>query len=101
LEGPEGNVPWNKMTGALPALKSAESDPFYQSEAFKGWFEELGDPDVVPTTMPTWLEEFAFFKDSLAISSGQKALLGEITPEELAAEWADYLTKAQQKYISQ
>ena len=101
LEGPEGNVPWNKMTGALPALKSAESDPFYQSEAFKGWFEELGDPDVEPTTMPTWLEEFAFFKDSLAISSGQKALLGEITPEELAAEWADYLTKAQQKYISQ
>ncbi|HMQ94804.1 MAG TPA: sugar ABC transporter substrate-binding protein [Amaricoccus sp.] len=101
LEGPEGNVPWNKMTGALPALKSAENDPFYQSEAFKGWFDELADPDVEPTTMPTWLEEFAFFKDSLAISSGQKALLGEITPEELAAEWADYLTKAQQKYISQ
>ena len=100
LEGPEGNVPWNKMTGALPALKSAESDPFYQSEAFKGWFEELGDPDVVPTIMPTWLEEFAFFKDSLAISSGQKALLGEITPEELATEWADYLTKAQEKYLA-
>lgn len=100
LEGPEGNVPWNKMTGALPALKSAESDPFYQSEAFKGWFEELGDADVVPTIMPTWLEEFAFFKDSLAISSGQKALLGEITPEELATEWADYLTKAQEKYLA-
>lgn len=99
LEGPEGNVPWNKMTGALPALKSAENDPFYQSEAFKGWFEELGDPDVVPTIMPTYLEEFAYFKDSLAISTGQKALLGEITPQELAAQWADYLTKAQQKYL--
>lgn len=100
LEGPEGNIAWNKMTGALPALTSAESDPFYQSEAFKGWFEELADPDVVPTIMPTWLEEFAFFKDSLAISSGQKALLGEITPEELAAEWAAYLTKAQEKYLA-
>ena len=100
LEGPEGNVPWNKMTGALPALKSAEQDPFYQSDAFKGWFEELADPDVVPTIMPTWLEEFAFFKDSLAISTGQKALLGEITPEELATEWAEYLTKAQQKYLT-
>lgn len=100
LEGPQGNVAWNKMTGALPALKSAEKDPFYQSEAFKGWFEELGDPDVHPTTMPTWLEEFAFFKDSLAISSGQKALLGEITPAELAKEWADYLTPAQQKFLA-
>ena len=100
LEGPEGNVPWNKMTGALPALKSAEKDPFYQSEAFKGWFTELADPDVVPTIMPTWLEEFAYFKDSLAISSGQKALLGEITPEELATEWAAYLTKSQQKFLA-
>ena len=58
------------------------------------------DTDVVPTIMPTWLEEFAYFKDSLAISSGQKALLGEITPEELATEWADYLTKAQEKYLA-
>lgn len=100
LEGPEGNVPWNKMTGALPALKSAEQDPFYQSEAFKGWFEELGDPNVIPTIMPTYLEDFAFFKDSLAISSGQKALLGEITPAELATQWADYMTKAQGKFLA-
>ena len=32
--------------------------------------------------------------------SSQKALLGEITPQELADQWADYLTKAQQKYLA-
>ena len=26
--------------------------------------------------------------------------LGDITPEELANQWADYLTKAQQKYLA-
>jgi multiple sugar transport system substrate-binding protein len=54
----------------------------------------------VPTTMPTYLEEFAYFKDSLSIASGQRALLGEITPQELASEWAAYLTKAQQNFLA-
>jgi multiple sugar transport system substrate-binding protein len=48
--------------------------------------------------MPTYLEEFAFFKDSLVIRTSQEALLGEITPEELGRTWADYMTKAQQKF---
>lgn len=100
LEGPEGNITWNKTTGALPVLKSAEKDPFYATDAFKGWFDTLNDPDAVPTVMPTYLEEFAFFKDSLAISTSQKALLGEITPQQLADQWAEYLTKAQQKNLA-
>ncbi len=100
LEGPEGNLVWNKRTGALPVLKSAVEDPFYASEQFKGWFAELEDPDAVPTTMPTYLEEFAYFKDALAIQTSQEALLGDITPEELANQWAEYLTEAQQKFLA-
>lgn len=100
LEGPEGNIAWNKRTGALPALKSAENDPFYSNPQFKGWFEELADKDAIPTVMPTHLEEFAFFKDSLVIKTSQQALLGDITPQELADQWADYLTKAQQKHLA-
>ncbi|MGV1917737.1 ABC transporter substrate-binding protein [Rhizobium sp. 22-785-1] len=99
LEGPEGNIEWNKKTGALPVHTSAEKDPFYASEQFKGWFEELADKNAVPTTMPTYLEEFAFFKDSLVIKTSQEALLGDITPEDLAKQWADYMTKAQQKFL--
>lgn len=79
---------------------SAEKDPFYASEQFKGWFAELEDKDAVPTVMPTHLEEFAFFKDSLVIKTSQEALLGDITPEDLANQWADYLTKAQQKFLA-
>nr|WP_314088564.1 sugar ABC transporter substrate-binding protein [uncultured Shinella sp.] len=100
LEAPEGNIEWNKRTGALPVHTSAEKDPFYASEQFKGWFAELEDKDAVPTVMPTHLEEFAFFKDSLVIKTSQEALLGDITPEELANQWADYLTKAQQKFLA-
>lgn len=100
LEGPEGNVPWNKRTGALPALKSAANDPFYQSPQFKGWFAELSDPDVVPMSMPTYLEGFAFFQGSMVPKTGQQALLGEITPKQLADQWADYLTSDYKKYLA-
>jgi len=100
LQSRDGNLEWNKRIGALPAYTSAEEDPFFAGDQFKGWFEELADPDTVPTVMPTYLEEFAFFKDSLAISTSQEALLGDLTVEELANQWADYLTKAQKKHLA-
>jgi len=100
LAGPEANVTWNKRVGALPIYKGAESDPFYAGPQFKGWFDELADPNVQPTVMPTYLEEFAFFKDSLVPRTSQEALLGQRTPEDLAKEWADYLTQAQQKFMA-
>jgi multiple sugar transport system substrate-binding protein len=100
LDGPEGNIAWNKRTGALPIYKSAESDPFYASDQFKGWFAELNDKDVTPTVMPTYLPEFAFFADSVVVKTSQQALLGQITPEEMAKQWADLLTKAQQKFLA-
>ena len=100
LDAPEGNIAWNKRIGALPIHTAAEKDPFYARDQFKGWFEELADPNVVPTVMPMHLEEFAFFKDSLVVNTSQKALLGEITPEDLAKQWADYLTAAQQKFLA-
>ncbi|WP_413988034.1 ABC transporter substrate-binding protein [Labrys okinawensis] len=100
LDGPEGNIIWNKRTGALPVYKSAEKDPFYADPKFKGWFAELGDSNVVPLVMPTYLEEFAYFADSIAVKTTQQALLGQLTPEQLASQWADYLTKAQQKFLA-
>ncbi|ACM31352.1 sugar ABC transporter substrate-binding protein [Agrobacterium rhizogenes] len=100
LEGPEGNMEWNKRVGTLPILKSAQKDPFYASDKFKGWFAELADPNITPMKMPTYLEEFAYFKDVLALKSSQQALLGEITPSQLADTWADYMTKSQQKFLS-
>jgi multiple sugar transport system substrate-binding protein len=100
LEGKGGNIAWNKRTGALPIHLSAEKDPFYAAPRFKGWFEELADQNVVPTIMPTHLEEFAYFQGALVPKTSQQALLGAISPEDLAKQWAEYLTKAQQKFLA-
>jgi multiple sugar transport system substrate-binding protein len=97
LDGPVGNIAWNKRTGALPVYKAAADDPFYKGEQFKGWFDELSDKDVHPLVMPTYLPGFAFFADSLAVKTSQQALLGQLSAEDMNKQWADYLTKAKQK----
>jgi multiple sugar transport system substrate-binding protein len=50
--------------------------------------------------MPTYLQEFAFFADSLVVKTSQQALLGQLDPKDMAGQWADYLTKSQKKYLS-
>lgn len=100
LSNKEANLTWNKRIGALPIYQGAESDPFYATPQFEGWFAELADPDVQPTVMPTYLEEFAFFKDSLVIRTSQEALLGRKTPAELGQEWGAYLSRAQKKFLA-
>ncbi len=97
LDGPTGNIAWNQRTGALPIYKSAENDPFYKGDQFKGWFAELSDKDVVPLIMPTYLPGFGYFADSIAVKSGQQALLGQVTPEAMNKQWAAVLTKDKQK----
>jgi len=50
--------------------------------------------------MPTYLEEFAYFADSIAVKTTQQALLGQLSPEDLAKQWPDYLTAAQKKFLA-
>ena len=100
LSGLAANIEWNKRIGALPIYKSAEKDPFYAQAKFKGWFDELADPNVQPTSMPTYLEEFGYFADSIVPKSSQEALLGRKSAEQVGKEWSDYLTKAQKKYLA-
>ncbi len=51
-----------------------------------------------PSCRPIWKNLPS--SDSLVIKTSQEALLGDITPDQLADQWAEYLTKAQQKHLS-
>lgn len=98
LSSPESNEVWSKRVGVIPIHEGADQDPYFQTEQFEGWFTELNEPQYVPTIMPTYLEKFAFFADSIALESSQEALLGERTAEDIASEWADFLTEEYAKW---
>jgi multiple sugar transport system substrate-binding protein len=98
LSSREMNLEWSKFVGVIPIHIGAEQDPYFTGPNFEGWFTQINDDRWEPTSMPTFLEEFGYFADVLSIQSGQEALLGQRTPEDVAGEWAAFLTDAYQKW---
>jgi multiple sugar transport system substrate-binding protein len=96
LEGPVGNLAWNRRVGALPIYTAAAREPMYADPRFKGWFDELADPNVEPMIMPMDLRVWALFANSIVPRTSQKLLLGQMSAAEMAQKWAQVLTKAKQ-----
>ena len=95
------NLGWAKTVGVMPIHNGAEQDEHFKTEQFKGWFEELQNPDkYVFVTPPTHLENLGVFYDSMVPTGFQEVLLGKKTPKEVADGWAKYLTEEQQKYMA-
>ncbi len=92
LSSPESNSAWSKRVGVIPIHEGADQDPFFRTEQFAGWFEELNSPDYVPTVMPTYLEQWGYFTSTILKDTAQEALLGQKTAQELGDEWAAFLT---------
>ena len=100
LSSRASNLEWSKFVGVIPIHEGAEQDPVFATEQYAGWFTELNDERWQPTSMPTYLEEFGYFADVVVVQSGQEALLGERTAEDVANAWAEYLGAAQQKWLA-
>ena len=100
LDNPQTDPEWTKAVGALPIFTSAEKDPTYADPKYRAWFDSLSDKDRVPTITPAYLPEYSLFAGSTAVKLAQQALLGEISAQDLGNQWADILTKAQQKYLA-
>ena len=100
LSSPESNLEWSKFVGVIPIYQGAEQDPAFATEQYAGWFTELNDERWQPTSMPTYLEEFGYFADVIVVQTGQEALLGQRSAEDVVNEWAEYLTAAQQKWLA-
>jgi len=98
LSSREMNLEWSKFVGVIPIHQGAEQDPHFRTPQFEGWFTQLNDARWQPTSMPTYLEEFAYFADVTSIQTGQELLLGQRTAEEVAAQWAADMTAAFAKW---
>lgn len=98
LSSPEANATWAKRVGVIPIHTGADQDPYFQGDQFKGWFEELNDPRYEPTIMPTYLEQWGYFTSTIMLESAQQALLGERTAQDVADEWAAFLTDEYTKW---
>lgn len=95
----DNNLEWAKLVGVVPAANGAEDDPYFESDVYAGFFEELEDSRYDLRPWPAHLPELGYFFDVMSVDTSQSALLGQMTAEELANEWAEFLTEAQQAYL--
>ena len=93
LASPESNLTWAREVGVIPIHQGAEMDPHFRTDQFAGWFETLNGDAYEPLIMPTYLEQFGYFADAIALETSQQALLGDITAQEMADIWAEFLTE--------
>jgi multiple sugar transport system substrate-binding protein len=100
LSNAKSNLEWAKFVGVIPTHKGADQDPHFTGESYAGWFTELNDPKYELTPVPVHLEKLGYFFDVLSVQTAQKALLGQLTAQQLADEWAKYLTDAQKEYLA-
>ena len=98
LSSPEANSVWAQRVGVIPIHEGADQDPFFQTEQFKGWFDTLNGEQYVPTTMPTYLEQWGYFGSTILLETSQEALLGQRTAQDVADEWAELLTAEYAKW---
>ena len=96
----KNNLKWANFIGILPIYKGADKDAAYSDSVYKGWFTQVNNTArYVPVQYPLYLPQLGEFFGSLAVTGIQQVLLGQKTSEQVAKEWAAFLTKANQDYI--
>jgi multiple sugar transport system substrate-binding protein len=101
LSSPKNNIEWAKFVGVLPIHNGANNDPFFASEQFLGWFEELKNPErYVFVAPPSHLENLGQFFDQMAPKGLQQVLLGQRPAGDVTAEWAKFLTGEQKAWMA-
>lgn len=88
----EGRIPMNELV--------YESE-WFTSDPYNTVYSDMTtDPNVKWLTYPLWFSEFSDFTSSCVEPGWQAVLLKERTAEEVTAEWAEFLTTAQQNYLA-
>jgi multiple sugar transport system substrate-binding protein len=100
LSNAKSNLEWAKFVGVIPTHKGADMDPAFTGENYAGWFTELNDPKYQLTAYPSHLEKLGYLFDVMSVETSQKALLGQMTAQEVADQWAKYLTDAQKEWLA-
>lgn len=87
--------------GRIPINELIYEEDWYKDDAYMQVYRGiLEDPNVRFLTHAIWLTQWNEFRSNLQEPGFQAVLLQEKTSAEVLAEWAEYLTSAQQEYLA-
>lgn len=95
---PEINMQYCKANNMLPIFKDSLADPYFKSDALKGYTDQMLDPNVVYVTQPRYLKEYGSFCATFGTQEVQKYMTGSQSAETTVKNLADFLENAYKKY---
>ncbi|WP_328811992.1 ABC transporter substrate-binding protein [Rhodococcus sp. NBC_00297] len=95
----ESQAYWNGNVGQIPVNKAARQAPeFAAMPSVQAALTALDDPETVLVTPPDYLSSFGKIVQVQMVSEWQKVLIGSLSAQDFADDFAEKLDMAQAKY---
>ena len=98
---PEQLIPYSKASNVLPSVKQGMNDPAFSKGLFKPFMEMASSTAALQNWYPSYLPEMGEFIEVLVTEEQQNMLLKRQSPQDMLDKLADFLNKAQKKYVDQ
>ncbi len=99
LMAPDQRLRYCKETNMIPTFVDAMNDPFFGQGLYQSFMEMLTDVTILPNWYPNYLPEMGEFLEIRVTEEQQKMLLKKQSPQETLDRLAEFMTRAQKKYI--
>jgi multiple sugar transport system substrate-binding protein len=96
---PEQVLPYCKEVGIIPPVRQGLDDPLFTQGLFRPFMDMVNDPEILVDWAPGYLPEMAEFLEVETMVEQQKMLLKRQSPQETLERLADYMTRAQKRYV--
>lgn len=99
LTEPAQHIRYCRDANTIPPFKAGLADPSFDQKLYRPFFDMIADETMLPDWSPNYLPEMGEFLEIRTTEEQQKMLLGRQSPQETLDRLADFITRAEKKYI--
>ena len=99
LMAPAQNIRYCRAINIIPPLKAGLEDPAFGQGLYRPFRDMMTDDTMLPSWSPNYLPEMGEFLEIRTTEEHQNMLLNKQSPEETLDRLADFMTRAEKKYI--
>ena len=99
IMSPEHLISYSKAASVLPTVKAGMADPHFGQGFLRPFMDMLDDTKYLSNWYPSYLPEMGEFIEVLVTEEQQKMLLGRQSPQEMLDRLAEFLNRAQNRYV--
>ena len=99
MMSPDQLIAYSKDASVLPTVKRGMDDPYFGRGFLRPFMDMATDTTLLQNWYPSYLPEMGEFIEVLVTEEQQKMLLGRQSPRETLDRLADFLSRAQKRFV--